>query len=173
MRTGWGAGQGHHTPRLGSDKRGWLGVFTCPAAIKRETLHREWSAMDWGPEARVRAGAWRSTTLICLGYTVGLAERSGLCGRALAKNNSHTLHQRKSPKKSSLDRNLAMTKVRLKQLIRTCLKGPTFYIYFDRLIKVWDILAWPCRKVSNFMLASDQIWSLKVVHFVFIMTVEI
>lgn len=35
MRKGWGAGQGHHTPRLGSDKRGWLEVFTCPQAIKR------------------------------------------------------------------------------------------------------------------------------------------
>lgn len=34
MRKGWGAGQGHHTPRLGSDKHGWLGVFTCPLAIK-------------------------------------------------------------------------------------------------------------------------------------------
>ncbi len=34
MRKGWGAGQGHHTPRLGSDKHGWLGVFTCPRAIK-------------------------------------------------------------------------------------------------------------------------------------------
>lgn len=34
MRTGWGAGQGHHTSRLGSDKHGWLGVFTCPRAIK-------------------------------------------------------------------------------------------------------------------------------------------
>lgn len=34
MRKGWGAGQGHHTPRLGSDKHGWLGVFTCPQAIK-------------------------------------------------------------------------------------------------------------------------------------------
>ncbi len=33
-RKGWGAGQGHHTPRLGSDKHGWLGVFTCPQAIK-------------------------------------------------------------------------------------------------------------------------------------------
>lgn len=33
-RKGWGAGQGHHTPRLGSDKHGWLGVFTCPRAIK-------------------------------------------------------------------------------------------------------------------------------------------
>lgn len=34
MKKGWGAGQGHHTPRLGSDKHGWLGVFTCPRAIK-------------------------------------------------------------------------------------------------------------------------------------------
>lgn len=34
MRQGWGAGQGHHTPRLGSDKHAWLGVFTCPWAIK-------------------------------------------------------------------------------------------------------------------------------------------
>lgn len=34
MRMGWGAGQGHHTPRLGSDKHGWLGVFPCPQAIK-------------------------------------------------------------------------------------------------------------------------------------------
>lgn len=34
MRKGWGAGQGHHTPRLGSDKHGWLGVFTCPQDIK-------------------------------------------------------------------------------------------------------------------------------------------
>lgn len=33
-RKGWGAGQGHHTPRLGSDKHGWLGVFTSPQAIK-------------------------------------------------------------------------------------------------------------------------------------------
>lgn len=103
MRTGWGAGQGHHTPRLGSDKRGWLGVFTCPAAIKRETLHTEWRAMDWalrrrGPEARVRAGAWRSTTLICPGYTVGLAARSGLCGRALAKITSTLCTSRRANK---------------------------------------------------------------------------
>lgn len=34
MRKGWRAGQGHHTPRLGSDKHGWLEVFTCPQAIK-------------------------------------------------------------------------------------------------------------------------------------------
>lgn len=40
MRTGWGAGQGHHTSRLGSDKHGWLGVFTCPRAIKRRCGER-------------------------------------------------------------------------------------------------------------------------------------
>lgn len=125
MRTGWGAGQGHHTPRLGSDKLGWLGVFACPAAIKRETLDRDWRAMDWavlrrGPEARVRAGAWRSTTLICLGYTVGLAARSGLCGRALAKI-TITLTS-KETEKSTLDQNPPVTMELVVQWTRTRLK---------------------------------------------------
>lgn len=77
MRKGWGAGQGHHTPRLGSDKHGWLGVFTCPQAIKGG-VDRDSRAMDqvlfhWGPEGRVRAGALRSSTVICLGYAVALS----------------------------------------------------------------------------------------------------
>lgn len=142
MRTGWGAGQGHHTPRLGSDKLGWLGGLACPAAIKRETLDRDWRAMDRavfrrGPEARVRAGAWRSTTLICLGYTVGLAARSGLCGRALAKI-TITLTS-KETEKSTLDKNPPMTMELVVQWTRTRLKflevwHSTYIQIFDKLI---------------------------------------
>lgn len=73
MRKGWCAGQGHHTPRLGSDKHAWLRVFTCPPAKKRkvrtesgglrmerysaESPRGGWEQGHWGPAlsyARVR-----------------------------------------------------------------------------------------------------------------------
>lgn len=74
MRKGWGAGQGHHTPRLGSDKLGWLGVFTCPWAIKGRRGQKaqelwikcystEGQTGEWGQ------GHWGSA-LVCLVYTV-------------------------------------------------------------------------------------------------------
>lgn len=166
MRTGWGAGQGHHTPRLGSDKLGWLGVFACPAAIKRETLDRDWRAMDralfrWGPEARVRAGAWRSTTLICLGYGVGLAARSGLCGRALAKI-TITL-TRKETEKSTPDKNPTLTMELVIQLTRIRLKFlraqilPTFRSSTSWLLTKGWALCWHAQaKTSSFLLASIQ-----------------
>lgn len=40
MKKGWGAGQGHHTPRLGSDKHCWLGFGICPKATKRRRGQR-------------------------------------------------------------------------------------------------------------------------------------
>ena len=79
MRKGWGAGQGHHTPRLGSDKHGWLGVFPCPQAIKRRRGRRLRSC---GQRGGWRQGGMKSSTVICLGCTV--AQSIVSAGRMIA-----------------------------------------------------------------------------------------
>lgn len=40
MKKGWGAGQGQHTPRLGSDKHCWLEFCICPKATKGRSGQR-------------------------------------------------------------------------------------------------------------------------------------
>lgn len=92
MRKGWGAGQGHHTPRLGSDKHGWLGVFTCPQAIKRRRRLR-FKSYGSSVEERVRAGALGFNTVICLGYTVALSLITYFCCWQNILLNNSSVHQ--------------------------------------------------------------------------------
>lgn len=72
-RKGWGAGQGHHTPRLGSDKHGWLGVFTSPQAIKGRRGQR---LKSYGssviPLRAGEAGEGRRNVQVSYSYTVSL-----------------------------------------------------------------------------------------------------
>lgn len=89
MRKGWGAGQGHHTPRLGSDKHGWLGVLACPAAIKRETRTETQELWIERYSAEGLRGGWgqgRGGSPLSYAWVIQLA-CAGLRGRALAKNN--------------------------------------------------------------------------------------
>lgn len=60
MRRGWGVGQGHHTPRLGSDKHGWLRVFTCPPAEKRGGAVGRVESKGWSVIPRRARGASES-----------------------------------------------------------------------------------------------------------------
>lgn len=87
MRKGWGAGQGHHTPRLGSDKHGWLRVLACPAAIERETWTETQELWIERYSAEGLRGGWgqgRGGSPLSYAWIIHLA-CTGLRGRALAK----------------------------------------------------------------------------------------
>lgn len=59
MRKGWGAGQGHHTPRLGSDKHCWLGGLHMPTGHKREAWTEPQELQIGCYSAEGQRGCWR------------------------------------------------------------------------------------------------------------------